>query len=192
MAVRSGCRAPSTASGSSNPSICATGNQPKHRCGTGSPAIRRAPSALRSRKRATPSSGIARRGIFRTRRSESIAVSLLSSKSTSRGGRALTVDEVRRYRETWELAPISARKKLERLRTFFRFCIDNQWMHANPAGGIKSPFGCCGVRWASALGTPLPRPAPRALRPSGAVSRSPLRVSPGAPGGREAQRVPVG
>jgi len=53
---------------------------------------------------------------------------------------ALTVDEVRRYRETWELAPISARKKLERLRTFFRFCIDNQWMHANPAKGIKPPI----------------------------------------------------
>lgn len=54
---------------------------------------------------------------------------------------ALSVDEVRRYRETWELAPISARKKLERLRTFFRFCIDNQWMHTNPARGIKPPIG---------------------------------------------------
>jgi integrase/recombinase XerD len=54
---------------------------------------------------------------------------------------SLTVDEVRKYRESWELAPISARKKLERLRTFFRFCIDSQWMHLNPAKGIKPPIG---------------------------------------------------
>lgn len=53
---------------------------------------------------------------------------------------SLSVDEVRRYREKWEPAPISARKKLERLRTFFRFCIENQWMHANPAKGIKPPI----------------------------------------------------
>jgi integrase/recombinase XerD len=53
---------------------------------------------------------------------------------------SLTVDEVRKYRESWELAPISARKKLERLRTFFRFCIDSQWMHSNPAKGIKPPI----------------------------------------------------
>jgi len=39
---------------------------------------------------------------------------------------SLSVDEVRRYRETWDLAPTSARKKLERLRTFFRFCIEDQ------------------------------------------------------------------
>jgi site-specific recombinase XerD len=54
---------------------------------------------------------------------------------------SLSVDELRRYRETWELAPISAGKKLERLRTFFRFCIDSRWMHANPAKGIRPPIG---------------------------------------------------
>lgn len=53
----------------------------------------------------------------------------LKTKFKERSVGSLTVDEVRRYRESWELAPISARKKLERLRTFFRFCIDNQWMH---------------------------------------------------------------
>lgn len=47
---------------------------------------------------------------------------------------------MRRYREKWEIAPISAHKKLERLRTFFRFCIDSQWMHTNPAKGIKPPI----------------------------------------------------
>ena len=51
----------------------------------------------------------------------------------------LSVDEVRRYRESWDLAPVSAYKKLERLRTFFRFCVDSQWIHTNPAKGIKPP-----------------------------------------------------
>src|SRR5579864_1083804 len=54
---------------------------------------------------------------------------------------SLSVDEVRLYRETWKLAPISARKKLERLRTFFRFCIENRWTHSNPAKNIKPPIG---------------------------------------------------
>ena len=67
---------------------------------------------------------------------------------------ALKVDEVRRYRETWKLAPISARKKLERLRTFFRFCIENQWMHANPAKAIKHPIAqprpSCSCWWTTA------------------------------------------
>ena len=53
---------------------------------------------------------------------------------------SLSVDEMRQYRERWKLAPISARKKLERLRTFFRFCIESQWMHTNPAKAIKHPI----------------------------------------------------
>jgi site-specific recombinase XerD len=64
----------------------------------------------------------------------------LKDEFKDRSVASLTVDEIRRYRETWELAPVSARKKLERLRTFFRFCIENQWMHANPAKGIKPPI----------------------------------------------------
>jgi integrase/recombinase XerD len=54
---------------------------------------------------------------------------------------SLAVDEVRKYRETWKIAPISAGKKLERLRTFFRFCADSEWMQGNPAKGIKAPIG---------------------------------------------------
>jgi integrase/recombinase XerD len=53
---------------------------------------------------------------------------------------ALSVDDVRRYREGWKLAPISARKKLERLRTFFRFCMDSGWAHMNPAKALKHPI----------------------------------------------------
>lgn len=64
----------------------------------------------------------------------------LKDRFEGRSVGALSVDEVRRYRESWELAPISARKKLERLRTFFRFCIENQWAHTNPAKAIKPPI----------------------------------------------------
>jgi integrase/recombinase XerD len=64
----------------------------------------------------------------------------LAEEFKGRSLASLAVDEVRKYRERWQLAPISARKKLERLRTFFRFCIDNEWMHANPAKGIKPPI----------------------------------------------------
>jgi integrase/recombinase XerD len=65
----------------------------------------------------------------------------LKEEFKGRSVASLTVDQVRRYREKWKMAPVSARKKLERLRTFFRFCIDNQWMHTNPAKGIKPPIG---------------------------------------------------
>jgi integrase/recombinase XerD len=37
------------------------------------------------------------------------------------------------------MAPISARKKLERLRTFFRFCMESGWVRENPAKLIKAP-----------------------------------------------------
>jgi integrase/recombinase XerD len=52
---------------------------------------------------------------------------------------SLSVSEVRQYRETWRLAPISSRKKLERLRTFFKFCIENEWIKTNPAASLKPP-----------------------------------------------------
>ena len=53
---------------------------------------------------------------------------------------SLSVDEVRRYREKWKLAPISSRKKLERLRTFFRFCQESGWIQINPAKALKHPI----------------------------------------------------
>jgi integrase/recombinase XerD len=51
----------------------------------------------------------------------------------------LSLMELREYRETWELAPVSARKKLERLGTFFKFCIESNWTRENPARVIKAP-----------------------------------------------------
>lgn len=55
-----------------------------------------------------------------------------------------TIDEfspnkVRDFRASWKLGARTAIKELERLRAFFRFCQDNEWMIKNPAKGIKPP-----------------------------------------------------
>jgi integrase/recombinase XerD len=52
---------------------------------------------------------------------------------------AITVDDLSHYRESWKCAPITAAKKLERLRAFFRFCLDQGWCKFNPAVGVKKP-----------------------------------------------------
>jgi site-specific recombinase XerD len=46
---------------------------------------------------------------------------------------SLGLDEISAYRESWKLAPVSARKKIERLRTFFKFCEQRKWSDENPA-----------------------------------------------------------
>lgn len=51
----------------------------------------------------------------------------------------LNVDDLRAYRESWEYSPITASKKLERLKTFFRFSQDAGWISKNPAKLLKPP-----------------------------------------------------
>jgi integrase/recombinase XerD len=51
----------------------------------------------------------------------------------------MDLDNTRRFRESWPDRNLSALKKLERLRTFFRFCTDSNWVGANPAKKIKNP-----------------------------------------------------
>jgi integrase/recombinase XerD len=51
----------------------------------------------------------------------------------------LEVAELRAFRETWKNKNYSARKKLESLRTFFRFCHDAGWVDKNAAKLVKSP-----------------------------------------------------
>ena len=53
---------------------------------------------------------------------------------------SLSLPEMRQYRESWKMAPVSARKKLERLRTFFKFCIESGWARENLARLIKPPL----------------------------------------------------
>jgi integrase/recombinase XerD len=49
------------------------------------------------------------------------------------------VEIMRRFRESWSNKNYSARKKLEALRTFFRFVQTSGWMGSNPAAQIKPP-----------------------------------------------------
>jgi integrase len=49
------------------------------------------------------------------------------------------IDTIAEFRQSWTDAPISALKKLERLRTFFRFCQKRGWIDENPASEIKPP-----------------------------------------------------
>lgn len=46
-----------------------------------------------------------------------------------------------RFRATWKEATRTSRKKLERLRAFFKFCCECGWTTDNPAKKIKSPKG---------------------------------------------------
>jgi integrase/recombinase XerD len=48
-------------------------------------------------------------------------------------------DTLRQFRESWVNKNYSARKKLEALRTFFRFVHDTGWLSKNPSLAIKPP-----------------------------------------------------
>lgn len=49
------------------------------------------------------------------------------------------VEELRAFRASWPNKNLSASKKLEHLKTFFRFCHDSGWIKDNPAKSIKPP-----------------------------------------------------
>lgn len=50
------------------------------------------------------------------------------------------VDRIRDFRATWtNNAPITAVKRLERVRSFFKFCQASGWITTNPAAGVKPP-----------------------------------------------------
>jgi len=55
--------------------------------------------------------------------------------------KAVDADALAKYRESWKLSAISSRKKLDRLKTFFRFCVERGWRRGNPAGSLKAPLG---------------------------------------------------
>jgi integrase/recombinase XerD len=60
-----------------------------------------------------------------------------------RGFRRLSqvdIEQARKYRASWTYAPVTAAKKLERLRGFFRFCVEAGWIEKNPFQAVKSPI----------------------------------------------------
>jgi site-specific recombinase XerD len=52
----------------------------------------------------------------------------------------IDVDALREFRQGWKDGPLAARKKLERLRAFFRFAVDGGWVSSNPALAINPPL----------------------------------------------------
>ena len=51
----------------------------------------------------------------------------------------LAVEALRQFRATWKDSPNYATKSLERLRSFFRFCQEADWIGKNPARAVKAP-----------------------------------------------------
>ena len=51
----------------------------------------------------------------------------------------MSTTSLRDFRATWKDGNLAALKKLERLRTFFRFVESNKWITENPAAAIQSP-----------------------------------------------------
>lgn len=68
---------------------------------------------------------------------------LLEREMVSRFGtrpvNGVSVDDLSQYRESWEMAPVSSQKKVERLRTFFKFCMKRGWCEKNPASDVELP-----------------------------------------------------
>jgi integrase/recombinase XerD len=50
-----------------------------------------------------------------------------------------SVEFLREFRESWKISPLTATKRLEYLRSFFRFCSDSGWIKDNPSKKIKPP-----------------------------------------------------
>jgi integrase/recombinase XerD len=66
----------------------------------------------------------------------------LTAFAADKGLRYITecdVENLRLFRESWANKNFSARKKLEALRTFFKFVHESGWLPTNPAKVIKPP-----------------------------------------------------
>jgi hypothetical protein len=58
-----------------------------------------------------------------------------------RGYRRLSdigIDQAREYRASWTYKPMTATRKLERLRALFRFCRDSGWIEKNPFTKVQA------------------------------------------------------
>jgi integrase/recombinase XerD len=53
--------------------------------------------------------------------------------------RELTFERMVQFRSSWDYAAITASKRLEVLRLFFRFCVAADWIEKSPVAGLKAP-----------------------------------------------------
>jgi integrase/recombinase XerD len=51
----------------------------------------------------------------------------------------VSLDGLSKYSETWKMSPLSSRKKIERLRRFFRFMVKRGWLKVSPAAELEGP-----------------------------------------------------
>jgi integrase len=51
----------------------------------------------------------------------------------------ITPDDLGKLKEGWKLKASTAIKRLERLRSFFKFCVDRDWIVKNPAAALRAP-----------------------------------------------------
>lgn len=51
----------------------------------------------------------------------------------------IRVDDAARFYESWTLGPLTRGKQLERMRSFFNFCVRRKWIADNPCLGIEKP-----------------------------------------------------
>lgn len=51
----------------------------------------------------------------------------------------VSVDDASKFFESWKFSPITKQKQLERLRSFFKFCISRKWIEDNPCEEIDGP-----------------------------------------------------
>jgi len=51
----------------------------------------------------------------------------------------VSVSDLDGFVQSWEVSPITARKEIERLRSFFKFCLIRKWVDDNPALGVEMP-----------------------------------------------------
>jgi len=49
--------------------------------------------------------------------------------------RQVSVEDIRRVRESWKIAGITMQKRLETQRSLFKFCIESGWIDTNPTAG---------------------------------------------------------
>ena len=79
-----------------------------------------------------------------TRRKYRTMLKQLQNYAATRGFKVLEqfdVDSVTRFRATWRDGIRSSAKKLERVKMFFRFAHEREWIQSNPAAKLKPPIG---------------------------------------------------
>ena len=61
----------------------------------------------------------------------------LDARFGSISARSISVDDLRKLRESWSFSGTTTAKRLELIRAFFSFCVSSGWLEKNPAKGIK-------------------------------------------------------